>query len=160
VASLPLPQCASRAPLFLSNDKRNLYLTSIFQHLLLTMNADLSAAPRQSGLGEQPGFMACSPDGKWLYICDCLTNNLMFVDAQNGTVAHTVPLGNNPLQCVMTKDGHYLWIGYIHRRYATCVDLQTRKVVADVHNVLVHWVANCANLKVIKMERAGALRVS
>ena len=75
-----------------------------------------------------PREMVISLDGRWLYVMCEASDEIRVVDAQNGTVARTVPVGHTPRGIVLSGDGTKLYVANSSDDTVSEIDTASLKV--------------------------------
>lgn len=70
-----------------------------------------------------------SPDREQLYISLWGSNKLLVWNTQTGEEIKTIPIGDNPNELVLTKDGHYLFVACADDNTVALVETSTLKVL-------------------------------
>jgi YVTN family beta-propeller protein len=72
--------------------------------------------------------MVVSLDGRWLYVMCEASDEVRVVDAQNGTVAKTVPVGHTPRGIVLSGNGTKLYVANSSDDTVSEIDTASLKV--------------------------------
>lgn len=105
--------------LIFSPDGRKIYLSNVNGSIKVfsigldgqvrpayTIKLPAAKAPRRNE--EIPAGLALSPDGRTLYVCGNLSNQLLEIDAYFGRVLRTFEVGVAPYEVILTKDKAYV----------------------------------------------------
>src|SRR5262245_32996479 len=57
-----------------------------------------------------PHGLAASPDGSRVYIGSDRTGNFQVIDARSGRIERRIPLGKDPNQMTLTRDGRFAYV--------------------------------------------------
>lgn len=70
----------------------------------------LAVVKTVTGFGQLPDAVAVQCDASRAYVANFYSNSLSVVDTKSGTVFRTVPVGIQPLQVVLSRDGRYAYV--------------------------------------------------
>lgn len=79
------------------------------------------------GVGQNPGEIVLSPDGRHAYTANQGSNTVSVIDVAAGTVTATIPVGNTPSGEAVTPDGSTLWVANYGDGTVQPIDLATDK---------------------------------
>ncbi len=91
-------------------------------------------AARRAGTGEFafPAGIAVTPDGKWLYAAENLTNKVAVVDLASQKVVKKIEVGDHPYDCEMARDGKRLYVSNWGSRSLAVIDTASNSVTATI----------------------------
>ena len=81
---------------------------------------------------KSPSDLAFSPDGKFLYVTNVTANSLSVIDAQAGSVAKEIAVGDTPTGVVVSPDGKIVFVANARSHSISFVEPAQGKVVAEV----------------------------
>ncbi len=113
----------------LSADAKTLYVTvgKADGELLVVDAASLKIRTRVP-LGHTPVSPRLSPDGKTIYVCNRMNDQIAVVDTASGKVTATIPVVREPFDCDITPDGKLLFVANHIPRGRADVDYVACKV--------------------------------
>lgn len=89
---------------------------------------------RRAGRGEFafPAGIAVTPNGKWLYAAENLTNKVAVVDLASQKVVKKIEVGEYPYDCELTRDGKRLYVSNWGSRSLAVIDTGSNSVTATI----------------------------
>ena len=81
-------------------------------------------------LGQGPGRMAVSPDGKWAVSTHGTSQDVALIDAGTRTVAATIKVGRGPAFPVFSPDGTKLYLMNAGEGDVAVIDTGSKTIVA------------------------------
>ena len=91
-------------------------------------------AARREGRGEYafPSGIAATPNGKWLYIAENLSNKVAVIDLATKKVVTKIDVGEYPYDCTITADGKRVYVSNWGSRNVGVIDTATNKVIGTI----------------------------
>ncbi len=91
-------------------------------------------AARRDGRGEYafPSGIAASPNGKWLYVAENLSNKVAVIDLATKKVVTKIEVGEYPYDCTITADGKRVYVSNWGARSVAVIDTATNKVIGTI----------------------------
>lgn len=91
-------------------------------------------AARRAGNGEFafPSGIAVTPDGKWLYAAENLSNKVAVVDLASQKVVKKIEVGEYPYDCEIARDGKRLYVSNWGSRSLAVIDTASNSVTATI----------------------------
>jgi len=99
---------------------------------LLVVNLAASEPPRPQPKYKSPSDLAFSPDGKFLYATNRTANSLSVIDAQAGSAAGEIAVGDTPTGVVVSPDCKTVFVANTRSHSISFVEPALGKVVAEV----------------------------
>jgi YVTN family beta-propeller protein len=92
------------------------------------------AAARRAGKGEYafPSGIAATPNGKWLYVAENLSNKVAVIDLAAKKVTTKIDVGEYPYDCAITGDGKRVYVSNWGARSVAVIDTATNKVIGTI----------------------------
>jgi YVTN family beta-propeller protein len=84
---------------------------------------------RRIKVDPKPHGLAISPDGSRIYVASDKTGNFQVIDARSGQITGTIPLGNDPNQMTLTKDGKFAYVPLRGESKSAVVQLDPLRLV-------------------------------
>ena len=127
----------------LSADGTKAYITAgIADGQLYVVNTESLRVKKTIQLGHTPVGPRLSPDGKTLYVCNRMNDNIAVIDTESYKVTATIPVVREPFAADITPDGKLLFVanhipsGKANVDYVACkvsvIDTKTNKVVKQI----------------------------
>ncbi len=98
------------------------------------MDEKQRTAARRAGRGEYafPSGIAASPNGKWLYVAENLSNKVAVIDLATKKVVTKIDVGEYPYDCTITADGKRVYVSNWGSRNVGVIDTATNKVIGTI----------------------------
>ncbi|HWH72521.1 MAG TPA: bifunctional YncE family protein/alkaline phosphatase family protein, partial [Candidatus Sulfotelmatobacter sp.] len=112
---------------FASGGSKDCILTFQFAQGKLTATGPI-ALPK----GSFPAGLAMGSHGKRLYVTANLSNALLVLDLPSGKVVATIPLGNKPYTCAISRDEKIAYVSNWGEDNIAVVDLAAKKVLRTI----------------------------
>jgi YVTN family beta-propeller protein len=93
---------------------------------------NLASAPTTVSVGGEPTGVAISPDGRWAYVSDKVSNNLVVYDTANLRTDALVKVGTGPWGVALSNDGTRAYVAANTEGVVSVVDTTSRQVVATI----------------------------
>ncbi len=102
-----------------------------------------------------------TPDGKMLYITNCLNGTVSLIDIASNTITAGVTVGDTPCRLTVTPDGTNVYVANWGSNSVSVIDTGTNKVTAtvDVDNNPFEVIANPDGSKVYVVNSDGIVSV-
>jgi YVTN family beta-propeller protein len=84
---------------------RSAYVTNTSDDTVSVISLDTNAVVGTINVGDQPGYVAVTPDGLRAYVSNRNSNNVSVIDAISGSVIQTIGVGTTPLQLAVDRTG-------------------------------------------------------
>jgi YVTN family beta-propeller protein len=94
---------------FAQNRAATLWVTLGDSDQLVEIDAYTFTEIRRITTDPRPHGLATSPDGSKVYIGSDRTGNFQVIDARSGKIEAQIPLGKDPNQMTLTKDGRFAY---------------------------------------------------
>ena len=83
-------------------------------------------------VGNNPGFVALSPDGAFAYVGNAYDGTVSVIDTASRVVVHTIAIGDEPHGLVVSPDGKYVYVSDgSGRTTVSVIDTATNAVVGS-----------------------------
>jgi len=125
----PWPVRISPTGLCLDDQRHLLYVVTKENHSLYVVDTRSKAIVHRDSLGKEAYTCALSPDGKELYITHWGANELIVWDTETRRTKARIPVGDNPNELILSKNGRYAFVACADDNSVQIVDLPQRKVV-------------------------------
>ena len=79
-----------------------------------------------------PGTLAITPDGGYLYVPNYGSKNVSVIDTRTNRVIDTVAVGNQPFTSAITPDGAYVYVGNLGDSTFSIIQTATNNVIATI----------------------------
>jgi YVTN family beta-propeller protein len=110
-----------------------IYVTDQRKNALHVIHAGRRAIERTIALGESPGGVSLSPDGKTVAVASELANSVALVDAAAGRVLATVKTeGRNPEHAVFSPDGRWLYVSAEDASQVDVIEVANKRQVRSI----------------------------
>lgn len=89
---------------------------------------------RRKGAGEYafPAGMSVTPDGKWLYVAENLSNKVAVIDLATQQVVTKISVGEYPYDCLLAPDGKRVYVSNWGARSVAVIDTATNQVAGNI----------------------------
>ncbi len=122
------PERISPTGLTLDQKNENLYVVTKEDSALYKVNL-LSRESQRLFLGHEAYSCTLSEDGSVLYISLWGGNSIVFVDPEDLSILHTIPVGSRPNDLILTHDGKYLFTSCANDNSVHIIDTESAKVI-------------------------------
>lgn len=128
----PWPNRISPAGLCLDDRRHLLYVVTKENHSLYVVDTRTKQVLRRDSLGRELYACALSPDRKRLYITHWGGNELIVWDTRTQRSTARIPVGDNPNDLVISRNGHFAFVACADDNSVSVVDLRQEKVVESL----------------------------
>lgn len=128
----PWPNRISPAGLCLDDRRHLLYVVTKENHTLYVVDTRTKQVLRRDSLGRELYACALSPDRKRLYITHWGGNELIVWDTRTQRSTARIPVGDNPNDLVISRNGHFAFVACADDNSVSVVDLRQEKVVESL----------------------------
>ncbi len=92
------------------------------------------AEARRKGAGEYafPAGLTVTPDGKWLYVAENLSNKVAVIDLATKQVVTKISVGEYPYDCLAAPDGKRVYVSNWGARSIAVIDTATNQVTGNI----------------------------
>jgi YVTN family beta-propeller protein len=135
-----VPTGAEPEGVFVSEDGRNVYVTSEVGDFVHRVDAESGVVEEDVVVGTRPRRFAATPDGKELWVSTELSGEVYIIDRTKfGVVGKMefLPPGMRksdvtPVDLLITKDGKTAYVTLGHAAHVAVVDVASRKVLSYI----------------------------
>lgn len=86
------------------------YITNNSSNNVSVINVASQEVIATVDVGNSPGAVAATPDGKFVYVANTDSNNVSVIEVSTNTVKDTVPVGTNPNGIASSPDGMFVFV--------------------------------------------------
>ena len=117
--------------IFLSPDDSMIYVADTIGDRVVAIRTD-SGNVMSVPVGDRPEAVAASPDGRFLYCVNFLSQTLSVIDVPALSVVDEVALGNGPSGIAVSPDGRYV---YVTNRFDNNVSILASDTLDVLENI-------------------------
>jgi YVTN family beta-propeller protein len=132
----PMLDTISPAGLEIDGKNQILYVVTKENNSLYRINLITKNIEKQIALGAEAYACALSPDKKELYISLWGGNQLVVYSTQSKSILTTIPVGSNPNEILLSKNGKHLFVANGNDNSVSVIDLKKRKVLEVLNSAL------------------------
>jgi YVTN family beta-propeller protein len=132
----PWPQRIWVAGIQVDEKRQLLYAVTTEDHSLYIYNLKKEKTVRQLSLGGEGYTCLLSPDGEELYVSCWGCDQVAVLDTRKQKFTAFIPVGDNPNDMCLTRDGRYLFVANSNDNSVSVIDLASRKVVEVLNAAL------------------------
>jgi len=132
----PWPVKISVAGIALDNSKNRLYAVTKENNSLYVIDLLSKKVESQHPLGGEGYTCLLSPDRKILYISCWGCDKVLLFDTDQQKITGSVPVGDNPNDMCITKNGKYLFVANANDNSVSVIDTKQMKQVETLNSAL------------------------
>ena len=136
VIGQPWPEKISPAGIALDDKGKLLYAVTTEDNSLCIMDIASKEVLERYPLGAEGYTCLLSPDKKTLYISCWGCNKVQLFDTDTRQFTGSIPVGDNPNDMCLTKDGSYLFVANANDNSVSVIDLKKRMVIESLNAAL------------------------
>ncbi len=130
------PEKISPAGIEIDDDRQLLYVVTKENNALYLVDLNTKSVIEQWPLGAEAFTCLLSPDKKELYISLWGGDKILVFDTQQRKLTDSIPVGDNPNEICLTKNGRYLFVANANDNSVSVVDLPKRSVIETFNTAL------------------------
>jgi YVTN family beta-propeller protein len=130
------PVKISVAGLALDDKSRRLYAVTRENNSLYVIDTQEKKILSQHPLGGEGYTCLLSPDHTTLYATCWGCDKVVIFDTGKQQITGTIPVGDNPNDMCITKDGNWLYVANANDNSVTVIDIRQKKVIESLHTAL------------------------
>ncbi|OQP66964.1 hypothetical protein A3860_00980 [Niastella vici] len=130
------PAKISPAGLDIDDAKKLLYVVTRENNSLYIIDLSTKKIVQRIQLTAEAFTCVLSPDKKELYISLWGGDQLIVVNTDSRTVTDSIPVGDNPNELCLTKNGKYLYVANANDNSVSVIDVAQRKVIETFNTAL------------------------
>lgn len=132
----PWPEKISIAGIAVDDDNQLLYTVTKENNSLYVYDLKAKKVQKQIQLGGEGYTCLLSDDCKMLYISCWGCDKVVLFDTRKQELAGSVPVGDNPNDLCLTRNGKYLFVANANDNSVSVVSLEQKKVVEILNSAL------------------------
>ncbi|HLX90453.1 MAG TPA: bifunctional YncE family protein/alkaline phosphatase family protein [Puia sp.] len=132
----PWPVKISPAGITIDPVKKIVYVVTRENNSLYIIDLATKATLKQVSLGAEGYTCLLSPDRSLLYVSEWGAGAVAMVDTKSMTMTATIPVGNNPNEMVLAKNGRYLYVANSGDNSVSVIDVIGKKVIETLNAAL------------------------
>jgi YVTN family beta-propeller protein len=132
----PWPEKISIAGLALDDAKNKLYVVTKENNSLYVVDTKSKTIVSQHELGGEGYTCILSPDNKLLYISCWGYDKIVLFDTHKQKITGSIPVGDNPNDLCLTKNGNYLFVANANDNNVSVIDTRKSKVIETLNSAL------------------------
>jgi YVTN family beta-propeller protein len=136
VIGQPWPERISPAGIALDDKRQLLYAVTTEDNSLYVIDIASKEVVERYSLGAEGYTCLLSPDKKTLYISCWGCNKVELFDTDTRQFTGSIPVGDNPNDMCLNKDGSYLFVANANDNSVSVIDLKNRKVIETLNAAL------------------------
>lgn len=136
VIGKPWPERISPAGIALDNPKNRLYVVTKENNSLYVLDTKLKKVVSQFPLGGEGYTCILSPDHKILYATCWGCDKVVIFDTDKQQITGSVPVGDNPNDMCITRNGKYLYVANANDNTVSVIDTKQLKVIETLNSSL------------------------
>ena len=136
VIGQPWPEKISPAEIALDDKRKLLYAVTTEDNSLCIIDIASKEVLERYPLGAEGYTCLLSPDKKTLYISCWGCNKVQLFDTDTRQFTGSIPVGDNPNDMCLTKDGSYLFVANANDNSVSVIDLKKRMVIESLNAAL------------------------
>lgn len=130
------PEKISIAGIAVDDDQKFLYAVTKENNSLYVYNLKEKKVKSQHQLGGEGYTCLLSNDGKMLFATCWGCNKLVLFDTQSQTLAGSIPVGDNPNDLALTKNGKFLFVCNANDNSVSVISLEKKRVIEVLNTAL------------------------
>jgi len=127
------PEKISPAGIEMDDARNLLYVVTKENNKLYTINLSSKTITDSLPLGGEGYACLLSPDKKELYISCWGCDKVKILDTQTNQFSGEIPVGDNPNELSLTKNGNYLFVANGNDNSVSVIDVRQRKVIETLN---------------------------
>ncbi|WP_293051398.1 bifunctional YncE family protein/alkaline phosphatase family protein [Paludibacter sp.] len=132
----PWPQKISPAGMALDSKRNRLYVVTRENNSLYVVNPDSKTVLHVLSLGNEAYTCLLSADNKKLYISVWGGRKVKVYDCDQNTITAEIPVGSNPNEMCLAKNGHFLFVANANDNTVSVIDTRKNEVVETLNAAL------------------------
>jgi YVTN family beta-propeller protein len=132
----PWPNKISPTGIALDDQRQLLYTVTKEDNSLYEVDLKSNRVIHQLPMSGEGYTCLLSPDKKELYVSVWGGDKVMVYDTYKNTFTDSIPVGDNPNDLCLTRDGHYLYVANANDNSVSLIDIRARKVVETLNAAL------------------------
>ena len=136
VIGQPWPEKISPAEIALDDKRKLLYAVTTEDNSLCIIDIASKEVLERYPLGAEGYTCLLSPDKKTLYISCWGCNKVQLFDTDTRQFTGSIPVGDNPNDMCLTKDGSYLFVANANDNSVSVIDMKKRMVIESLNAAL------------------------
>jgi YVTN family beta-propeller protein len=136
IVGSPWPERISPAGIALDDKKQLLYVVTTENNSLYVIDISSKDAAQRYPLGAEGYTCLLSSDRKTLYITCWGCDKVELFDTDDRQFVGSIPVGDNPNDMCISKDGSYLFVANSNDNSVSVIDLKNRNVIETLNAAL------------------------
>jgi YVTN family beta-propeller protein len=136
VIGKPWPEKISIAGIAVDDTKKILYTVTKENNSLYLVDLNSKKIISRHDLGGEGYMCIISPDRKTLYASCWGCDKVIIFDTDKGQITGSFPVGDNPNDMCITKDGKYLFVANSNDNNVSVIDTRQKKVIEKLNAAL------------------------
>jgi YVTN family beta-propeller protein len=132
----PWPEKISVAGIAVDDSRNRLYAVTKENNSLYVIDTQTKIIVSQHPLGGEGYTCILAPDHKTLYASCWGCDKIVVFDTELEKITGTVPVGDNPNDLCITRNGQYLFVANANDNNVSVVDTRQRRVVETLNSAL------------------------
>jgi YVTN family beta-propeller protein len=108
------------------------FVTNIADDTVSVIALDTRTVVKTINVGDEPSFVAVTPDGSRAYVSNMNSNNVSVIDTGTLTVVGTVPVGMSPVRMAVSTSGAKIYVVNSGSDNVSVIDRSTNTVTATI----------------------------
>jgi YVTN family beta-propeller protein len=130
------PEKISPAGIEINDVKKIMYVVTRENNSLYLIDLKTKEVTRQHNLPAEAYSCLLSPDKKELYISCWGCDKILVFDTGKDKIVSEIPVGDNPNEICLTKNGNYLFAANANDNSVSVIDVKKRKVIETLDAAL------------------------
>lgn len=130
------PEKISPAGITIDGSRQLLYTVTKEDNSLYVFDLRTKKIVKQLPLGAEAFTCLLSPDKKELYISLWGGDQVLVVDTRTLTLKTSIPVGDNPNEMCLTRNGQFLFVANANDNSVSVIDIRSRKILETLNAAL------------------------